>query len=563
MSTTPLWFGPDERPLLGFLHAPDSGSARGGVVICPPIGNELAHSHYALRLLAAELADAGLVALRFDFAGTGDSSGDASEPGQVDAWLQSIEDAVELVRRTVEGDVACVGLRVGATLAATVAARDGGLSALVLWDPCVSGATFIREQRARMAMAVRGSATHEDGVELPGYVFSTETVEAVRALSVTGPDGPLAPRVLVLADPARPRDPRLETFLGESGAERQEYCERLPVFDTGELRFEPPRPVIAQLASWLERTFPAEARPYSMPAEAASGSAVVATAPDGSAIVESVMEIGPAGLFGISSQAPELEPAGPPILLLSVAGEPRSGPARQWTALARQWAALGYRVVRFDLSGLGDSPPRSGRPERITYAPEAPQDVIDAAHAVSPGDPADVVVVGLCSGASAALAVAPHLRPRHVVVVNPLLIPSAFDMLSQDDPPGPKRRRAGLLPRVLQPLAWRYVYGLNPEYAPRRLLKPLVEANVPMFLVCGEGEAKPFQGRGAGRLRRLVMPHDFELEVVPGLDHSLLTRSSREAVARLVTSRLEQEFPPPPAERSRTPAVLGSRPALR
>ena len=34
---TPLWFGPDERPLFGWVHAPNDGMARGAAVLCPPM----------------------------------------------------------------------------------------------------------------------------------------------------------------------------------------------------------------------------------------------------------------------------------------------------------------------------------------------------------------------------------------------------------------------------------------------------------------------------------------------------------------------------------------------
>ena len=39
----PTWFGPDDLPLLGTVHVPDSGRARAAVVLClnPPIGRYL------------------------------------------------------------------------------------------------------------------------------------------------------------------------------------------------------------------------------------------------------------------------------------------------------------------------------------------------------------------------------------------------------------------------------------------------------------------------------------------------------------------------------------------
>ena len=78
----PYWFGPARAPLLGRLHRPLGGRARGGVLICPPVGIELAHSHYVLRCLARELTACGFAVLRFDYAGTGQSAGDMNDSGR-------------------------------------------------------------------------------------------------------------------------------------------------------------------------------------------------------------------------------------------------------------------------------------------------------------------------------------------------------------------------------------------------------------------------------------------------------------------------------------------------
>ena len=43
----PLWFGPEDRPLFGWLHTPASGEARGGVVLCPTLGIEAVNARYA------------------------------------------------------------------------------------------------------------------------------------------------------------------------------------------------------------------------------------------------------------------------------------------------------------------------------------------------------------------------------------------------------------------------------------------------------------------------------------------------------------------------------------
>ena len=80
---TQVWFGPESRPLYGWVARPAGGVARGGAILCPPMGEEGRAAHRTFRRLAEELADAGIVALRFDYDGTGDSAGLQDDPDRV------------------------------------------------------------------------------------------------------------------------------------------------------------------------------------------------------------------------------------------------------------------------------------------------------------------------------------------------------------------------------------------------------------------------------------------------------------------------------------------------
>jgi len=88
-------------------------------------------------------------------------------------------------------------------------------------------------------------------------------------------------------------------------------------------------------------------------------------------------------LFGILTE-PEGAPLGPTVLLLNAGLIHHIGPARLWVSLARRFAAAGMRCLRFDLSGLGDSPVRPGSPPRRLPA-RAAEDVASAAEALCPG----------------------------------------------------------------------------------------------------------------------------------------------------------------------------------
>ena len=96
------------------------------MVLCNPLGYEAMSVHRTYRHLAQQLASSGFYTLRFDYDGTGDSSGTPHDPGRLRAWLDSIAAAVAEVRsRTGSPQVALFGVRFGATLATLAAASRG------------------------------------------------------------------------------------------------------------------------------------------------------------------------------------------------------------------------------------------------------------------------------------------------------------------------------------------------------------------------------------------------------------------------------------------------------
>jgi alpha-beta hydrolase superfamily lysophospholipase len=561
MSAEPLWFGPEERPLFGFLHRPDGGAARGGVLICPPVGIDLSYADGACRRLARTLERAGFVVLRFDYDGTGQSAGSMDDPDRVTAWLTSVEHGIAVLRETGVDWVAGVGLRLGAVLLARTAEETGAFDALVLWDPCASGKSFIREQRA-LQLAVRPEPGDgaPAGVEIPGYVLTDDAVAGISSLTLPGGDRPPAARVLALLEPTRTSNARLDPLLTLTGVEVVEQHPGPGIYDTGQVRYRPPGEPIDQVAGWLDAVCSEPAQPLSSRLPPA-GLAPVARLDDDRAIVEEPLRLGPHGLFGISCELREPDETsastGPTILLVSIAAESSIGPARQWVELAREWAAIGYRSVRFDLAGIGESPARPNGLEREIYGADGLDDIVAAATALSPDDPGNVVLVGVCSGAYAALTVGPQLRPKGIVAINPLLSFAAFapdarvperEANSMDAPNEQPRnlarailgfrqgsaRRSALGDR-LPAFAWRGLYALGVSFSPARVLDPLVAAVVATLVVCGTDVARGPSLRAPHAVRRLNAERSSRFEVEPALHHSLLHVPSRAAVRAHVT----------------------------
>ena len=417
VDATPLWFGPSHRPLFGWLHLPPGGVVRGGVVLCQPLGIEATCVYFSYRLLADRLAESGLAVLRFDYDGTGDSFGNETDPDRLESWLTSVTAATDLLEDTGVGAIGLVGIRMGGLFAASEAARRGGVDALALWDPCLSGSAFLREQRfLRLLSQTSDSEADTDAekaVEAPGIRFETETVDALSELALERIDGPLADRVLVLVPPEHSRPRALERRLNGLAVEWQEATGEDLLLDS---RLQtPPLETIERLASWLSDTL--NAGPVSI-APKESGSAEVGRSSTGKPIVESAVCFGGFDLFGIVTECEDTTD-GPTVVLVNEGNTHHIGQARIWVDLARQLSRAGLRVLRFDLSGNGDSGIRPGQERHVSRAPEAVDDVHIAMRSASPGDPADVVLVGFCSGAYEVMEQALKTPPRGICVINP------------------------------------------------------------------------------------------------------------------------------------------------
>ncbi|WP_426167269.1 hydrolase 1, exosortase A system-associated [Pseudoduganella sp. S-14] len=119
-------------------------------------------------------------------------------------------------------------------------------------------------------------------------------------------------------------------------------------------------------------------------------------------------------LVGILSPAPG--PATRGVLVIVGGPQYRAGSHRQFTLLARQLAARGIPVLRFDYRGMGDSDGAARGFEQVDADVAA---AIDAFQAAVPGL-REVVLWGLCDGAAAALFYGHRdARVRGLVLLNP------------------------------------------------------------------------------------------------------------------------------------------------
>jgi alpha/beta superfamily hydrolase len=114
--------------LSGVLHHPESTPARGAVILCH--GMESDKNSEKLIFLGRELARRGILALRFDFAYVGESSGkfeDITYSGE----SEDLQAAYALVASRHQGKTAILGSSMGGTVALLFSAREPAVAAIV------------------------------------------------------------------------------------------------------------------------------------------------------------------------------------------------------------------------------------------------------------------------------------------------------------------------------------------------------------------------------------------------------------------------------------------------
>lgn len=398
----------------GWIHA---GTRPRGVVLCSALAFEGVAAHRAWRDLADRLADAGLPTLRFDWVGTGDGLGDDRDPGRLAAWEASLVAAIERLKEETDvTEVALVGLRLGATIAARVAATRDDVALLVACGPVVSGRLLIREQQsfARM-LRVRGDddppdADEIDGHALNGFFVSTETAEAIRTIDLRKAEARPAPRVVVLS-----RD---------NDAAAGEWAARLR--ELGAAVEEGPFPELDNLIENPTRSRIPGERWKAVVAHVLSGAGEpraalpppLDEAPrlEGETWVEEPLRFGRGDrLFGIVCRPKRRAWEHPAVVILDAGRVSHVGWARGAVELARRLATTGHLVLRMDPAGIGDSDAMPDGPDEVLYSKEAVDDVIAAFDRLEGEAPAGFVTIGTCSGAHFAWHAA--LRDPRVVGV--------------------------------------------------------------------------------------------------------------------------------------------------
>lgn len=126
--------------LFSVRYQPKSKHQRHGVLICNSIGHEHVRAFRNLQQLAMRLADRGYEVLRFDYRGTGNSSG-SCDACTAESFMADTQAAAAWLRESSGvSRLSIIGVRLGATIAACAGVPD--VDRMILWDPVVSGQAF-------------------------------------------------------------------------------------------------------------------------------------------------------------------------------------------------------------------------------------------------------------------------------------------------------------------------------------------------------------------------------------------------------------------------------------
>ena len=250
------------------------------------------------------------------------------------------------------------------------------------------------------------------------------------------------------------------------------------------------------------------------------------------------------------------------FLLLNAGLIHHVGPNRIYVKIARLLAAIGFVVVRFDFSGIGDSGPRRDKMPAIeTVVDEAAQvmDYLERVKGVK-----RFSCVGLCAGAAAAshIASSDH-RVKMLILINP--------MLPETDQVSWMRGSGYYLNHAIFKLnSWRKVFFFKSSYrdiwqavrmaikrkfqakmleneeipsvstAVRSLFRSLREREVRVLIVYSEGDIGDayFQGIIGDEYRTMQESGLLKIEILKGSDHVVTPLRCQEKLLVLISNWL-------------------------
>ncbi|WP_142239637.1 hypothetical protein [Mycobacterium sp. ST-F2] len=510
-TSSPTYFGPAESPLFGVLHVPANWEVRGAALVCGSLGKDYFDSLRALRLLADGLAERGILALRFDYLGCGDSSFGQVRSNSVSEWQASIGYATDYLRGMGIDDISGVGVRAGALILDSVLQHSPDVKRVVYWDPMGTGRRFLREQTSFFKMATGEDRVPEGVVSMIGARLSAKAAKDFGSLRLQPPVETHGVQRLVISR-TEGTDPGVTSLSGSPATD-------LVVIDGLSECAQPTRllPPIALDAvdctvEWIDKRVPMQRHTVS---PSVTDTARVAV-DNGQFVVERVERIGPQSMFAIRSMPipAGIEASRPTVMFFTNANNSHHGPNREWVDLSRTSALHGGDALRWDRQGAGESGPANRDGSIFVYSNQGIEDAKAAARHAALGA-SRLQFAGPCSGGWYAACAAREVRADSVVLVNELLWslriekamgiqikPGDLDVTDWEQSRRARLRRVAQ--KYLPAFAWRQLGRMGVAQAPEVLLKPLAQQGTSATIVLCPADTELFlANRGAEALDRL------------------------------------------------------------
>jgi dienelactone hydrolase len=390
---TPVTF----NDCFGWLHAPQNGAGSDvGVVICTGLLQDAILAYGSLRILADDLAAAGYATLRFDYPGTGDScDGSVEKDGHWAAWQRSVDQAANWLRATTGAKrLVLVGLRLGTTLATLAAERREDVAALLLFEPVVSGRSYVRQLFLEVEMLSGARPTKGEDMYLREFRFAPSTLDQIADVDLRKLALKPGTHIAVCGQ-------AVSNAVEDAGAAwRAGGAAVVNIPWTG---LDPlvrhkiiDEDILADFTAvqrWLVQNVPVGPVARKIVTEEAI------LHPPG--CIETPMRFGPdRRLFGMLCRPRQATP-GTVVLIGNAGHDPHYASARHAVTLSRKLAGKGIASLRLDYAGLGDSIGPAGKERMLShvFAVDRSPDVSAAIDALQEMGYSRFGVEGLCSGA--------------------------------------------------------------------------------------------------------------------------------------------------------------------
>lgn len=413
--------------LLAIYYPPAAGvQPLGDVIVAPAFAEEMNRCRAMVAMQARRFAEIGVGTLVLDPYGTGDSSGEFSDASW-SQWRDDLQRGIAWLREHANGCTTVWGIRLGAAMAAELAALDPALDKLLLWQPVTQGKLFFTQfLRIRVAAdleqpngikttdELRRQSAQGQLIEISGYSVGSQLareLDEVRLPPVAQLQGKrvLWFETLASADASvtTASTKTIET-LQAAGVAVQLHSVIGPAFWQVHERMDAPE--LLQSTTDAARTWFEQRAGSDRLQKTESPTAIEAADIQPTVITcdnEHLMAVMHRGKPGVRRGVVGVVAGGPQY---------RSGAHRQFVSLARQLAGRGHPVLRFDLKGMGDS---TGNHVGFQQSEADIRAAIDQLVMLNPGLD-EIVLFGECESASGILFYAYRdVRVKGIVLVNP------------------------------------------------------------------------------------------------------------------------------------------------